>query len=144
MESPMSLPPRLDRIVGMFAGAPRELRLQALFDYSKRVPPLPDHLATEEMEPVHECQTPFSLHARLDDEGLVRLAFSVPEEAPTVRGYAGILYEGLDGETPEAILAVPADFYLDLGLSDVVSPLRLRGMGAIIGRLRAQVAALAA
>lgn len=140
----MSMPNRLARIVDLFAGAPQELRLQALFDYSKRVPPIPDDLDTSEMEQVPECQTPFALWSRLDDDGLVRLVFAVPAEAPTVRGYAGILYEGLDGETPAAILEVPPDFYMKLGLSDVVSPLRLRGMGAIVARLRNQVAALAA
>lgn len=140
----MSMPNRLSRIVELFAGAPPELRLQALFDYSKRVPPVPDGLDTSEMEAVPECQTPFALWTRLDDEGLVRLVFAVPEEAPTVRGYAGILYEGLDGETPNAILEVPPDFYTQLGLRDVVSPLRLRGMGAIVTRLRHQVAQLAA
>ncbi len=140
----MSMPNRLSHIVELFAGAPPELRLQALFDYSKRVPPVPDDLDTSEMETVPECQTPFALWTRLDDEGLVRLVFAVPEEAPTVRGYAGILYEGLDGETPTAILEVPPDFYTQLGLRDVVSPLRLRGMGAIVTRLRHQVEQLAA
>jgi len=136
------MPERLQRIVDLFAGAPRDLRLQALFDYSKRVPPVPEHIDQSHMERVHECQTPFALWAELDEEGRVRIAFAVPEEAPTVRGYAGILHEGLDGETPKAIMDVPPDFYLLLGLSDVVSPLRLRGMGAIITRLRSQVATL--
>ncbi len=140
----MSLPDRLAHIVRLFESAPRELRLQALFDYSKRVPPLPDHIDASEMEPVPECQTPFSLWTELDDEGRVQLYFAVPEEAPTVRGYAGILHEGLSGETPDAILAVPSDFYDELGLAEVVSPLRLRGMGAILTRLRHQVAQLAA
>lgn len=140
----MSMPDRLARIVDMFGGAPRDLRLQALFDYSKRVPPVPDHIDVSEMERVHECQTPFSLWTELDGDGRVRIWFAVPEESPTVRGYAGILHEGLDGERPQDILDVPTDFYLQLGLSDVVSPLRLRGMGAIISRLRSQVAALAA
>ena len=140
----MSVPARLQRIVDMFAGAPKELRLQALFDYSKRVPPLPPGVETSSMEQVPECQTQFFLQTSLDDDGVVRLAFDVPAEAPTVRGYAGILHEGLDGEPPEVVLGVPRDFYLDMGLSEVVSPLRLRGMDAILFRLQAQVARLTA
>ncbi|MEA2002798.1 MAG: cysteine desulfuration protein SufE, partial [Actinomycetota bacterium] len=34
---------------------------------------------------------------------------------------------------------IPQDFYLGLGLADVISPLRLRGMGAIVARLQRQV-----
>ena len=54
-----------------------------------------------------------------DDEGKVRIFFESPPESPTVRGYAGILHEGLDGESPEAILAIPNDFYLGIGLEQM-------------------------
>ena len=37
----MALPGRLQEIVDEFAGLPPELRLEALLDYSRRVPPLP-------------------------------------------------------------------------------------------------------
>jgi cysteine desulfuration protein SufE len=88
---------------------------------------------------VHECQTPFFLASKIED-GKVRLFFDAPPESPTVRGYAGILAAGLDGETPQAILEVDNDFYLNMGLEEVVTPLRLRGMGAIMFRLKQQVA----
>lgn len=138
------LPPRLQKILTLFSTAPKDLRIQALLDYSRRVPPLPDDVDPGSLEQVHECQTPFFLHTRLDDEGRVRIFFESPPESPTVRGYAGILHEGLDGETPEAILAIPNDFYLGIGLEEVVTPQRLNGMGAIIARLKRQVGELAA
>lgn len=138
------LPPRLQKILTLFSTAPKDLRIQALLDYSRRVPPLPDDVDPGSLEQVHECQTPFFLHTRLDDEGKVRIFFESPPESPTVRGYAGILHEGLDGETPEAILAMPSDFYLGIGLEEVVTPQRLNGMGAIIARLKRQVGELAA
>jgi cysteine desulfuration protein SufE len=65
--------------------------------------------------------------------------FDAPAEAPTTRGYAGILAEGLAGSTAQEILAMPSDFYVGLGLADVITPLRLRGMGAIVARLQRQV-----
>ncbi len=65
--------------------------------------------------------------------------FDCPPEAPTVRGYAGILAAGLNGSTVEEVLAVPNDFYMGMGLEEVVTPLRLRGMGAILARLKRQV-----
>jgi len=104
---------------------------------------LPDHLAAhrDRMEQVHECQTPFFLATEVDGDGAVHLYFDCPPEAPTVRGFAGILREGLEGERREAILAVPADFYAGMGLQEVVSALRLRGMGAILARLKRQVRA---
>jgi cysteine desulfuration protein SufE len=69
----------------------------------------------------------------------VHLFFDAPAESPTVRGFAGILREGLEGATADEVLAVPQDFYSGMGLGDVVSPLRLRGMGAILARLQRQV-----
>lgn len=139
----MALPERLARIVEVFRSSPKEFRVEALLDFSKRLPPLPPELAEhhDELERVPECQTPFFLASRLEGDR-VRLYFDAPPESPTVRGYAGILAAGLDGESPEAILDVDNDFYLNMGLEEVVTPLRLRGMGAIIARLKQQVGAL--
>lgn len=138
----MSLMTRdLERIVELFAGAPKELRLQALLEYSRKVPPLPETLAghRELMEAVPECQTPFFLSTEVDGEGRVTLNFDVPDEAPTTRGFAGILWSGLNGATAAEVLAVPNDFYTKMGLAEVISSLRLRGMSAILGRLKRQV-----
>jgi cysteine desulfuration protein SufE len=139
----MALPERLARIVEVFRSSPKEFRVEALLDFAKRLPPLPPELAEhhDELERVPECQTPFFLASRLEGDR-VRLYFDAPPESPTVRGYAGILAAGLDGESPEAILDVDNDFYLNMGLEEVVTPLRLRGMGAIIARLKQQVGAL--
>ena len=139
----MTAQERLERIVGLFADAPREVRLQALLDYSRRLPELPPRLAAhpDVMERVHECQTPFSLAVEFTSDEAVRLYFQVPAESPTVRGYAGILHEALDGAQATEVLEVPSDFYLRMGLEEAVSSLRLRGMGAIVARLKDQVRA---
>lgn len=132
------LPPGLQRFVTLFKGAPKELRIQALLDYSRRLPPLPEGVASQ-VEQVHECQTPFFLHTEVEADDTVRLYFDAPPESPTVRGYAEILREGLDGEAADVVLSVPNDFYYGIGLEDVVTPQRLRGMGAILARLKRQV-----
>lgn len=141
----MALPDRLQTIVDVFTSAPKEFRLEALVDYARRLPELPARYADDPslLEEVPECQTPFFLATEVDDRGAVHLFFSAPPEAPTVRGYAGLLLDGLEGATVEEVLAVPDDFYYGMGLEEVVTPLRLRGMGAILARLKRQVAASA-
>ena len=74
-----------------------------------------------------------------DDEGRVHMFFDAPPEAPTTRSFAGVLHEGLEGLTAEEILAVPDDFYTKMGLNEVISPLRLRGISAILWRLKRRV-----
>lgn len=137
----MSVPPSLAKVVQRFERAPRELRVQALLQYARKVPPLPPELLEDrsELEKVDECQTPFFLATRVDDDGSVHLFFDAPVESPTVRGFAGILYEGLEGAHVRDVLEVPPDFYATMGLGEVVSPLRLRGMSAILTRLQRQV-----
>jgi cysteine desulfuration protein SufE len=92
---------------------------------------------------VPECQSPFSLIVE-DEDDAVRLFFRVPPEAPTVRGYAGILHEALDGAPAQEILDVPDDFYTKMGLQEAVSSQRLNGMAAILRRTKIQVANLQA
>ncbi|TCJ20677.1 SufE family protein [Rubrobacter taiwanensis] len=134
----MSIPNQLQRVIEEFEAAPGSLRLPLLLEYSEKVPPLPEHLADnhDEMEQVHECQTPFFLAEEIDDGGRVTLYFDAPPEAPTTRGFAGVLLEGLNGLRAEEILAVPDDFYTRMKLHEVISPLRLRGIGAILFRLK--------
>jgi cysteine desulfuration protein SufE len=88
---------------------------------------------------VPECQTPLFLAVEVDDGGTVHLFFDAPPESPTTRGFAGILRAGLDGLNADEVLATPGEFSSQLGLADVVSPLRLRGMAAILARIKRQV-----
>ena len=139
----MALPPRLRTVVEDFAAAPLELKIELLVEYAGKVPPLPAHLADrpDALEQVAECQTPFFLTTEVDDDERVTVWFDCPPEAPTTRGFAGVLSEGLNGATIDEVLAVPSDFHHDMGLAAAISPLRLRGMDAILMRLQRNVAA---
>lgn len=142
----MALPSRLQTIVDVFATSPKEFRLEALVDYARRLPELPPRYADDPglLEQVPECQTPFFLATEVDEDGTVHIFFSAPPESPTVRGYAGLLLDGLEGASADDVLALPDDFYYGMGLEEVVTPLRLRGMGAILARLKRQVSEKAA
>ena len=69
----------------------------------------------------------------------MHLFFHAPAESPTTRGFAGILHEGLDGLPAAEVLAVPDDAPYRFGLGEAVSPLRLRGMVAMLSRIKRQV-----
>jgi cysteine desulfuration protein SufE len=135
-EATNPLPPRLQEIVEEFADFEGEEKLQLLFEYSEKMPPLPDWLNRElNMDQVHECQTPVFVHAEQENGGMI-FYFDVPAESPTVRGYAAILGEGLRGVPAEQILAIPGDFFLAMGLHKVLSQQRLRGITAILAYLK--------
>ena len=137
--SDSAVPAALQHIIDLFSSAPRDIKLQALLDYSNRLPAPPPEIDTSEMERVPECQSAFFLQATVTPDGTVEMWFDAPREAPTTRGFAGIIAEGLAGATAADILALPEDVSRRLHLEEAVSPLRMRGMDAILFRLKRQV-----
>jgi cysteine desulfuration protein SufE len=136
-----ALNPRLQEIADDFHGVPDRDRLQLLLEYSQELPALPEQYAEhrDRMEPVPECQTPLFLAVEVEPDEKVHLYFDAPAEAPTTRGFAAILHAGLDGLDADEVLATPPEFSSQLGLADLVSPLRLRGMAAMLSRIKRQV-----
>ena len=136
-----TLHPRLQEIADEFAAVPETERLQLLLEFAQELPPLPARYAEQHdlLEPVPECQTPLFLAVEISPNETVHLFFDVPAEAPTTRGFAGILHAGLDGLNADEVLATPGEFSSQLGLQDLVSPLRLRGMAAMLARIKRQI-----
>jgi cysteine desulfuration protein SufE len=132
----MSLPAALAEVVSDFADMQGQDKLALLLEFANELPPLPGDLEETAMEPVPECQSPLFLHVDATDRDHVRLHFSAPAEAPTTRGFAAILAAGLDDHSADEILSVPDDFYTELGLAALISPLRLRGMSAMLARIK--------
>ncbi len=137
----MTLPSGLAEIIEDFDAVHGQDKLELLLELSDELPALPPHLAEhpELLEPVPECQTPLFLSVDAIDADHVHLYFSAPPESPTTRGFASILHHGLDGQSRQTVLGIPEDFYTAFGLADVVSPLRLRGLSAMLGRIKRQV-----
>ncbi|MFV9634043.1 SufE family protein [Mycobacterium neumannii] len=131
-----AMPAALAEVVTDFKEVQGQDKLQLLLEFANELPPLPADLEETAMEPVPECQSPLFLHVDADNREHVRLYFSAPAEAPTTRGFAAILAAGLDDLSADEILAVPDDFYSELGLAALISPLRLRGMSAMLARIK--------
>ncbi|OBG76850.1 cysteine desufuration protein SufE [Mycobacterium sp. E2462] len=135
----MTMPAPLAEVVSDFAEVEGQDKLKLLLEFADELPALPAALQEQAMEPVPECQSPLFLHVDAHDADRVRLYFSAPAEAPTTRGFASILASGLDGQPAADILAVPDDFYADLGLAALISPLRLRGLSAMLTRIKRRI-----
>jgi cysteine desulfuration protein SufE len=115
-------------------------RLNLLLEFSENLPELPPRYAEHPdlLERVEECQSPIFLFVELSD-GIVRLFFTAPAESPTTRGFASILHAAMDGLTVDQTLAVDDDFPSKIGLTEAVSPLRIRGMRGMLARIKRQV-----
>jgi cysteine desulfuration protein SufE len=116
-------------------------RLQLLLEFSTQLPELPERYRDHPdlFERVTECQSPVFIFVEVDDERIVHLYAIAPAEAPTTRGFASILVQGLAGLTVEQVLDVPDDYPQTIGLTEAVSPLRVRGMTALLGRAKRQL-----
>lgn len=131
-----AVPPRLQEIIEDFSWAEGREKLELLLEYSERMPPLPDWLDRDtNMEQIHECMTPVFVHAEKENGGM-HYYFDIPPESPTVRGYAAILSEGLNGVPAEDVLKVPVNFYQEMGLHKVLTTQRLNGIGAILAHIK--------
>jgi cysteine desulfuration protein SufE len=79
--------------------------------------------------------TPVYVTAEANDNRLT-FYFDVPEESPTVRGFAAILAAGLDDVTPEEVLKVPNDFFFAMGLDSMLTMQRMNGFSAILAHMK--------
>lgn len=135
------LPTALAEIQSDFRELAVKDRLQLLLEFSNELPELPEQYLSHPdlLERVEECQSPVFIFVEVDEHQVVHLWATAPKEAPTTRGFASILVQGLAGLTVDQVLAVPDDYPNELGLTEAVSPLRIRGMSALLGRAKRQI-----
>jgi cysteine desulfuration protein SufE len=133
------LPERLQEIVDDFSYLQGQEKLEYLLEFAESLPPLPDWLEGKqnEMDQVHECMTPVFINAQKQDDGTLVYHFDIPPESPTVRGYAAIMQQGLEGATPAEVQEIPSEFYLQMGLQDVITGQRLNGLSAMLHHMKA-------
>lgn len=115
-------------------------KLELLIEISNRLPELPprykDH--PELLERVEECQSPVYLFVEIN-AAKVEIFLTAPREAPTTRAFAGILHSALNGESVETVLGFDDDYPSLLGITELVSPLRMRGIRGMLARIKRQV-----
>ncbi|PKO15824.1 MAG: cysteine desulfuration protein SufE [Chloroflexi bacterium HGW-Chloroflexi-10] len=140
MSSEKVLPLNLEEIVGDFELCEGREKLELLLDFARSFPDFPDQLHSNfGMEEVPECMTPVHM-ASEEKEGKLFFYFDIPPESPTVRGFATLMMNGINGCNAEEILRIPSDFYLSMGLQDVLTPQRLNGMAAILAHVQRRAA----
>lgn len=139
--SETALPEALATIRADFLDLPEPERLHLLLEFSRELPPMPPEYEgrPELCERVVECQSPVYIIVDVTPEGVVVMHATAPPEAPTTRGFASILVQGLSGLSAEEALAVPDDYPQSIGLTRAVSPLRLAGMTGMLLRAKRQI-----
>ncbi|WEK59886.1 MAG: SufE family protein [Candidatus Microbacterium colombiense] len=138
--SATEVPDILAEIRDGFLETPEADRLLLLLEFADELPPVSDEVADhpEMCERVAECQSPVYIYVEVID-GVVTMHATAPPEAPTTRGFASILVQGITGLTPDEVLAIPDDYPQSIGLTKAVSPLRIGGMTGMLMRAKKQV-----
>lgn len=131
--------PAID-IADDFASLQGSEKLELLIEISGQLPELPERYLDhpELLERVEECQSPVYLFVEINN-GLVEIFLTAPREAPTTRAFAGILHASLNRQTVETVLNFDDSYPTRLGITDLVSPLRMRGMHGMLARIKRQV-----
>ncbi|WP_339620374.1 SufE family protein [uncultured Salinibacterium sp.] len=138
--SEQQIPSQLAEIRDDFLDLELRDRLQLLLEFANELPDLPDRYRDHPdlFERVEECQSPVFIFIEVEND-VVHMYATAPAEAPTTRGFASILVQGLSGLSSAEVLDLSDDYPQSLGLSQAVSPLRLRGMTGMLARAKRQI-----
>jgi len=120
----MTLPEKLEKIVQRFKSRedPKK-RYEQLLWYAKKLEPIPEEAKTSGNK-VNGCVSQVYITADFAD-GCVW--YRGDSDAQLVKGLVAFLIEGLNGLTPEEILAITPDFIDETGLKVSLTPSRANG-----------------
>ncbi|MBH0054099.1 MULTISPECIES: SufE family protein [unclassified Salinibacterium] len=138
--SEQQIPTQLAEIRDDFLELELRDRLQLLLEFANELPELPERYRDHPdlFERVEECQSPVFIFIEVEND-IVHMYATAPPEAPTTRGFASILAQGLSGLSSNEVLELSDDYPQSLGLAKAVSPLRLRGMTGMLARAKRQI-----
>jgi cysteine desulfuration protein SufE len=118
-----------------------EERYKYLIELGRGLPSMPEELKTPATK-VAGCASQVWLYAR-SDNGLLRLV--ADSDALIVKGLAAVALMMFDGQRLSAVEAIDAAAMFDqLGLKEHLTPQRSNGLAAMVKRIKADAARLAA
>ncbi len=136
---------KLDELLDELTDCDPKERIEMLLDYARSLPSLPARFEAlkDPDHKVEECQSPVFLFAEKTDKGVEWFA-DIPMEAPTVRGFVSLLWEGTRGASPGDYADLSFDVISKGGLKEILGMQRTNGLTGVIRRLKRIVAETAA
>lgn len=134
--APRPIPPSIEKILRRFATLSPDMTRQALVQYANKLPPLPEHLRGVDLEQyrVHECQTPVAIFPEVVN-GKMYYHAEVPRESAAIRALLAMIFDAVNGQPPETVLAIPADFVRQV-MGAIGLSAREAGLTAMVERLK--------
>jgi cysteine desulfuration protein SufE len=129
--------PSIERVLSTFKALGREDKMQALVSWSKKLEPLPPHLAGLDRAPftVPECQTRVDIFPELIDGSIHFYADVNVRQSPTIAAFLAIVFSAVNDRPPAATLAIPPDFVRTM-MENIGLGTREVGLSAIVARLQ--------
>ena len=111
----MSYPLKLSAIIELFAGLSDAEKRETLISYADQArlqePKKDEQFDLEDVRKDEECTDTVAVFLRLDESGGAHFRVTLGPQVQTLtRAMSSILCKGLDGLTPDEVLAIPADF----------------------------------
>ncbi|HEX7070918.1 MAG TPA: SufE family protein [Rhodothermales bacterium] len=125
-------------VADLFGSLEPTVRLEALVEFGRELPPLPDlmkRLRDRGVGLVRECESPVFVAGEVAGD-LFRIYADTPLEAPVARGFVGLLIALFANQPVEEIQSAPVQILEALHLAPVLSLRRTRGLNGIYARIR--------
>lgn len=121
-----------------------EDRYRYVIDLGRKLPPFPEALKTDALK-VRGCMSQVWLMPGRAANDNSRFAFAADSDAHIVKGLIAVLAILFSGKTPAEVAATDAEAALrDLGLEQHLSPSRRNGLVAMVAKIKAHAAEMAA
>ena len=127
-----ALPPKLQTAVDELGSLDKMTRTLLLLDYAEALPPYPAEAKTD-AHLVPGCVSRVWLDADFDGTAM---RYAAEAEGQIAQGMVALLVNGLDGETPETVVAVDPGFIRDAGLAESLTPARQGGLASMLQRMQ--------